>query len=577
MSDFLGDTTVERGYITVGPPTFARPPAPPEPGGSVWAYNRATMKTAASLPPGIALALLTIPCLLHAQASPPVPRYQISTHLVQFGVIARNKDGLVPNLTKEDFVVLDRKKPQSISVFQAESPAPVVQPPDSLPPNTFSNESRYNAVSASPVTIILLDNLNTEFGSDPQPYEDTPLWLEDHALGMAKERLLSFLRHMDLRDRVAIYGLTEQLHVLCDFTCNREQLLAVVGAYDARSITARESANPQDFHLPNSPKEFNDAIDRDTRELAAMKNTHRAELTMAALAAIAGHVADLPGRKNLLWLTADVPASGQAIAAVLARGNLVAYPVDARGLLPVSSINIAPNPIDVMPSHGPAPMPPGQTAMADMAADTGGHAFLNINNLTDAIQQVVEDSAATYTLGFYLPQAEVDGQFHRIAVQVKKPGITLTYPRGYFAFRDAAANDNDRHDMFVAALRSPLYSAAVQVDVRLARVQQTPHTLQVMGVTGIEGVAFQQQGDIRTGALDVYAVQQDPAGNVLQQNNQRINLRLNEQQYRAYLHSGVLFRQIVSLHPETTMLRVLVQDVGTAGVGCVIIPLDQLK
>ncbi|MGB9032105.1 MAG: hypothetical protein WCC27_18420, partial [Acidobacteriaceae bacterium] len=185
----------------------------------------------------IALTLLATP-LLPAQTSSPTPRYQVATHLVQIGVIARNKDGSASKLTKDDFIVLDRGKPQTISVFEEESTEPASRPAAALPPNTFSDESRYAGEAPRAVTIILLDNLNTVFGSDPQLYEDTPLWLEDHALGMAKERLLGFLRQMDPRDRVAIYGLTDRLHVLCDFTCNREQLLAVVGAYDARANTA---------------------------------------------------------------------------------------------------------------------------------------------------------------------------------------------------------------------------------------------------------------------------------------------------------------------------------------------------
>jgi VWFA-related protein len=528
----------------------------------------------------IGLALLLAPPLLRAQNPSGIPPYQVSTHLVQFGVIARNKDGLAGNLTKNDFVVLDRGKPQTLSLFQAESadraPAPA------LPPNTFSDESRYNGEAPRTVTLILLDNLNTLFGSDPQPYEDTPLWLEDHALGQAKERLLDFLHQMDARDRVAIYGLTDHLRVLCDFTCSRDQLMAVVGAYDASSKTARESAYPQNFHLPNVPLAFDQAIDRDTRELASMNNGRRAELTLAALMAIAGHVADLPVRKNLLWLTADLPASGEAIAAVLAHANIVAYPVDARGLLPTAPVITVStdDPFsggNVAAPLGHASVPPGQAAMADMAADTGGHAFLHTNDLTSAIRQVVEDSAATYTLGFYLPEREVDGQFHRLMVEVTKPGITLTWPRGYFAFRDTGLSESDRHNAFLAAIRSPLDSSAVPLEVRLTHLEQPAHSLQVVGVAGIRGVPFEQQGEIRTGTLNIYTIEQDAAGNVLEQVNQRLNLKLDEQQYRQYLQSGVLFRGIVALKLEATVLRVLVQDVGTAEVGCVIVPLDSMK
>ncbi|MGA8939329.1 MAG: VWA domain-containing protein [Acidobacteriaceae bacterium] len=528
----------------------------------------------------IGLALL-VATRLPAQSPSQTPHYKVSTHLVQFGVIARNKEGVSGNLTKNDFVILDRGKPRTISVFEADAVGhtPLAA---ALPPNTFSDEPRYNGEAPRTVTIILLDNLNTLSGSGLQPFGEAPMWVEDHALGMAKEHLLTFLGQMDPRDRVAIYGLTDQVRVLCDFTCNRDQLLAAVRAYDVRSHTAQDSVDPPNIRLPNVPPEFNEAIDQDMRSLAEMHTEDRAALTMAALTSITAHVADLPVRKNLLWLTADLPVSGAAIAAVLARGNIVAYPIDARGLLPkTGAIDIADaNPFkngNVAVELGHAAVPMGQGAMTDMAADTGGRAFLNTNNLTDAIRQVVENSAATYTLGFYLPEKEVDGKFHRITVKTKMPGITLTYPRGYFAIGDAAVSENDRRNAFLAAIRSPLDATAVPVDVRLARAEQPPHSLQIVGVAGIGDVFFQQQDDLRTGALEIYAIQQDAAGNVLNQMNQRLDLKLNEQQYEQYLRSGILFRNLVTLKSGATVLRVLVQDPHSAEVGCVIVPLDSVN
>ena len=160
------------------------------------------------------------------------------------------------------------------------------------------------------------------------PYETTPFWLEDHALASAKQRLIEFLTRADPRDRIAIYGLTQSLHVLCDFTCNREQLLAVVSKYDVTSHTRRNTAEPGNFHTPVPGVEFNEHLDEDSQGLAALNNQERAQTTMAALSAIAAHVSDIPGRKNLLWLTANLPFSGHVIARILSRANIAAYPVE---------------------------------------------------------------------------------------------------------------------------------------------------------------------------------------------------------------------------------------------------------
>src|ERR1700691_2728412 len=89
------------------------------------------------------LALLLMPCGLSSQTPPQSPPIHVSTHLVQIGIIVRDKNGAVADLTKDDFAVFDRGKPQAISVFSAESaesapqPAPPQPPPQPLPPNTF--------------------------------------------------------------------------------------------------------------------------------------------------------------------------------------------------------------------------------------------------------------------------------------------------------------------------------------------------------------------------------------------------------------------------------------------------------
>jgi hypothetical protein len=64
-----------------------------------------------------AIALLTFGLAaigVSAQNAPNPPAISVSTRLVQVGVIARDKNGPVADLTKDDFVLLDRGKPQNV-------------------------------------------------------------------------------------------------------------------------------------------------------------------------------------------------------------------------------------------------------------------------------------------------------------------------------------------------------------------------------------------------------------------------------------------------------------------------------
>ncbi|MGC2106485.1 MAG: hypothetical protein WA647_15430, partial [Candidatus Acidiferrum sp.] len=82
----------------------------------------------------LALLLLGLAAIAtSAQNAPQPPPITVSTRLVQVGVIVRDKNGPVADLTKDDFVVLDRGKPQKISVFTVESSEPAVQFAPPLP------------------------------------------------------------------------------------------------------------------------------------------------------------------------------------------------------------------------------------------------------------------------------------------------------------------------------------------------------------------------------------------------------------------------------------------------------------
>ena len=535
---------------------------------------------------GIASVLVLVAAAaLVSQDAPQKPGIQVHTRLVQVDVIVRDKTGPIANLTKDDFVLLDQGKPQKIGVFSVESSESAVQPAQPLPQNTFSDLPQYTASSLRSVTIVLLDNLNTLMGNSSDVNESRPRWLEDLALANAKAHLIEYIKDLDPKDRVAIYGLSDTLHVLCDFTSDRDRLLTILQGYNASGRTDRDLVEPGALHLPGAAERMDSKADAAAEGAATMENRRRSTETMAALQAIASHVANIPGRKNLVWLGSNLPFSGTAIARVLSRAQIAAYPIDGRGLLSwaaVPSFEGPPEGISAILSTQDAPaLAPGPTGidtMKKMAEETGGIAFVNSNDLTGAIRKAIEDSAITYTLGFYVDEASFDGKFHEIKVQVKQPGLNVRYPKGYYALADTPATKDERRSNFLAAIVSPIDSSSIPVEVKVNRVNQpSPDSLTLSGTIDIHDIRLVQTGDMRIGVVDVIILQQDETGKVLSESTDQLNLRFTEEQYSAMLKSGVRFRKTAQPKAGAATLRVLVQDPSTAAIGSLVIPLSQVK
>ena len=205
--------------------------------------------------------------------------------------------------------------------------------------------------------------------------------------------------------------------------------------------------------------------------------------------------------------------------------------------------------------------------MHDMADDTGGRAFVNTNDLTGAIRQAIEDSAVTYTLGFYISSESIDGEFHEIKVEVKRKGVIPRYPKGYFAFKDTPVTKEENRRNLLAALHSPIESSAIPVRVKIDRVEKPlPHCLSIFGSIDIHNVQS-QNGGVRKVDLDVVTVEQDESGKVVAQSGTAINLRFSDKRYADYVKSGVPFHQIVQPKSDATTLRILVEDPSTEEAG----------
>jgi hypothetical protein len=229
-----------------------------------------------------------------------------------------------------------------------------------------------------------------------------------------------------------------------------------------------------------------------------------------------------------------------------------------------------------MPAQSLQPI--GDDTMQKLADETGGEAFINTNDLTGAIRKAVEDSAVTYTLGFYIDPHSADGKFHELKVQVKREGLTIRYPKGYLAAQDVPPTNDQNWKTVVTAVQSPIESSVVPLQAKVDRVNEPlPNSLRLLCSIDIRNLRLVQSGDLRKGAVSVYVLQQDGAGKVLSQWNKTYDLRLSEKQYADLLKSGMPFHQDVQPKSGATTLRVLVEDPATAEVGSLIIPLAQVQ
>ena len=109
------------------------------------------------------LFFLVFTTLLAAQSDAP-PVFRSTTRLIQVNVVVHDKHGEpVADLKKEDFVLLEKGKPQQISFFAVDKQG-AAGPAVELKPNVFSNVVKNQSSVLPPRLLpILLDGLNTSW------------------------------------------------------------------------------------------------------------------------------------------------------------------------------------------------------------------------------------------------------------------------------------------------------------------------------------------------------------------------------------------------------------------------------
>jgi VWFA-related protein len=307
-------------------------------------------------------------------------------------MVEDSKGRPVTDLRRADFQVQDNRKPQPITLFSADrGVGPASNPSARQPSDSVEAPAGYS--------VILLDWLNTSYA---------------YRL-MAQEQLLDLVKKYQPRQKVAIYLLGHEARLLHDFTDDMDILWQVVenaGLEFGMVEDAPSAPSRSDARYAGRGGRGGDG------EIEGLILQNKVFDTLQTLQTIADHLAHVPGRKSLVWLTAGFPWSAGGL-------DFVPRVETALGKLnkaDVATYTVNPCGLSSMCRSYPGPM-------SEIAQRTGGTVFGD-NDSDRGIRLALEDMRISYTLGFNVPEGAALG-LHEIRVRVNRPGVKLRYRESY--------------------------------------------------------------------------------------------------------------------------------------------------
>jgi len=366
---------------------------------------------------------------------------------VVLDVVVTDKNGIfVSGLGKEDFVVLEDKVKQRIASFQ---PPSMHTMPQDMPEVRSTSDLR--TIGDAPVTILVLDELNTQFADMAYARGALQKWLDSQPMRLAQPTEL-----MVANDK--------NFSVLQDFTQNRAALLVALKQ-----------------HFPSYPFSMSKggSIGPSAGE--------RMALSLGTLIQIAEASSGTPGRKNVIWIGVGFPqmllddTSGSkedeitrvAVHATNAmlRDRVTLNVIDPTAMADssVDMNNLEYLTLDSQQSIMGATIAkvPGVLSFDTFAPATGGSLFTGRNDVEHEIEQAIDEGSTYYTITYSPTNHNDDAvKFRNITIVMRDPTLKAATRSGYFPELQAnpseAPTPPTTHDLAFdltnAALSSMVYN-----------------------------------------------------------------------------------------------------------------------
>lgn len=524
---------------------------------------------------------LLLACTLAAQQPDEVPVFRTSANLVIVTVFVRDRNGKpLTGLKKEDFVLSENGKPQTISVFDFQQLAPE---PKEAAPVAVAAAPRAESAPAAGRARFRDRRLLVLF------FDWSALKTEDQI--HAKDAAEKFLREkMTPADLVQIVTFGSQLKVVQDFTGDRDTLLAVIRRFQAGQMS--ELAQQGE----TSPDTSEDAaFTADDTEF----NIFNTDRKLAALEDLARNLSGLPEKKAVVYFSSGVSRTGddnqaqiRATVNSAVRSNVSFYPVDVRGLQATPPGGAAGGSGGVGGGGGRGGGGTGlfsgqtqsrqrqqqfdeQDSLTMLAEDTGGKALFDNNDLVLGIQQAQGDIQSYYILGYYSSDERKDGQFRRVDLKLAPAAQSrlhakLDYRRGYFADKEFKAfNSYDKEKQLSDALLlgDPVTDLRVALEVNWFRlggsVYFAPVALKIPG----SAVPLKKQGGGETTTFDFIGQVRDAKGALAGTVRDAIKIQLREQKAGQLASRNLVYDTGFTLGPGDYTLKMLVRENLTGKMG----------
>jgi VWFA-related protein len=526
------------------------------------AFAQSSPGTANAAPP-ITSATANLP---EISTQEQTPSFQVKVNLVEVRAVVRDAQGkAIGDLKKEDFVLLDDKKPQPITRFSIERNEPAAAPVGAPTSATASDEIR-SRLAGSWRLAYLFDDLNSA----------------PNDLTLARKAADQAIDALAPGQLLGIFTLSGQ--GTQDFTGDKERLHAALAQLKPRPQGASVVSDcpPINYYVADQVDGYNDQevfkvvvqeiigcqfdglnpIDPATGQIIprllaeyerathmAIDRVYRAgeaqsDLIFQSINEIVRHVSQFGGQRTMVLLSpgfylgktrqADLTdALNRAIA-----GGVVVNTLDLRGVLAQSPTGADISQRAYASSVYGTSMIRFETAsslaqadpLMQMANATGGKYFHNSNDLSGGLANLSAPPEFSYLLAFTPQNLQKDGKFHSLQVELKQPsGYTIQARRGYYAAQPGGSNEQVKREIAEAVFaHDEIHELPVRVQTQFFRSGDDSAKVAVLVHVDVRHMQFKKADGRNLNELTIVSALFDRNANLVTAKSSTVQMHIKD-------------------------------------------------
>jgi VWFA-related protein len=304
-------------------------------------------------------------------------------------VVVTQKSGTpVAGLQQQDFTLLDNKAPQTITSFQA-----------------------VGGREADQSVILVMDAVNTDYDR----------------LSYLRTEIGKFLRadggHLAYPTALATFS-DKGIQIEENFSTDGTALSASLDRANA-GLRSSGLSRSTGFH----------------------GEAGRIQLSMQALDQLVASAAQVPGRKIVIWVSPGWPSMAEvqqgptqqqqvfgtvvSISTELLQAHVTLYSVDPPGGDALTRDSFYKQFLKGVSKPNQAYA--GNLALQVFAIQSGGLAYPARNDISSVLQECLKDTVPYYEISFDAPRTKRTNEYHRLEIEMAKPGLIARTRQGYYA------------------------------------------------------------------------------------------------------------------------------------------------